>query len=205
MKIFFLTDEQTNANEGAYLVPSNIKTLDDLTNWLQNFYPSLNDDDINDILHAYPSTSAPVNPLDPKFATPGYGPATAVNVSQIGTGQQQRAYVGAIKRFLDHDVNRSQDISIVSNSCLRIFTLRRFLSAPATGCRPLSPEMAAVHITINILYPWLRTEMTSPRILGQQRPNSGQTLPKPSAVCLSCTNMQFFLLSIRRAPIIRSL
>ena len=112
LEILFLTDEQTNANEGAYLVPSNIKTLDDLTNWLQNFYPSLNDDDINDILHAYPSTSAPVNPLDPKFATPGYGPATAVNVSQIGTGQQQRAYVGVIKKFIDQNVNRSRDTSV---------------------------------------------------------------------------------------------
>ena len=148
-----LTDDQTNANEGAYLVPSNIKTLDDLTNWLQRFYPSLNDDDINDILHAYPSTSAPVNPLDPKFATPGYGPATAVNVSQIGTGQQQRAYVGATKQFMDYDEHHSQNICIVPNSSFRIFTPRRFLSAQATGCRLLSPEMAAAHIIISILCP----------------------------------------------------
>ncbi|KFY40182.1 hypothetical protein V495_05562 [Pseudogymnoascus sp. VKM F-4514 (FW-929)] len=32
----------------------------------------------------------PSNPNDPKFATTGLGPATALNVSQVATGQQQR-------------------------------------------------------------------------------------------------------------------
>tara|TARA_R110002003_G_scaffold124_4_gene11229 strand:+ start:4879 stop:5718 length:840 start_codon:yes stop_codon:yes gene_type:complete len=80
-----------NANEGALFVPPIISTLDDLKAWLRQEFPTFTADDIQRVLNAYPSTDEPVSPSDPKFATNGLGPATAVNVSQVATGQQQRA------------------------------------------------------------------------------------------------------------------
>lgn len=74
--------------------------MNDLTKWMHTLFPGLSDGDIAAILNAYPSSSGPVNPVDPKFATDGFGPATAVNVSQLGTGQQQRAYVGISSEYL---------------------------------------------------------------------------------------------------------
>ncbi|KAF2203674.1 carboxylesterase type B [Delitschia confertaspora ATCC 74209] len=82
-----------NANEGALFAPQEaINTVDDLKNWLKDVYPTFNDAQVQQVLDAYPSTEKPVNPNDLKFATNGLGPATAVNVSQVATGQQQRAY-----------------------------------------------------------------------------------------------------------------
>jgi carboxylesterase type B len=80
-----------NANEGALFVPPIISTLDDLKAWLRQEFPTFTADDIQRVLDAYPSTDEPVSPSDPKFATNGLGLATAVNVSQVATGQQQRA------------------------------------------------------------------------------------------------------------------
>ncbi|KAF2184008.1 alpha/beta-hydrolase [Zopfia rhizophila CBS 207.26] len=80
-----------NANEGALFVPYNITTLTDLTAWIHTAFPNLSDYNVTQVLAAYPSTSAPVNASDPKYATDGYGPDTAVNISQAATGQQQRA------------------------------------------------------------------------------------------------------------------
>ncbi|OBT76453.1 hypothetical protein VF21_04020 [Pseudogymnoascus sp. 05NY08] len=80
----------SNANEGALFVPPTISTEADLVAWLHLEFPNVSDDDVTKILAAYPSSSGPVNPDDPMFATTGLGPATALNVSQVATGQQQR-------------------------------------------------------------------------------------------------------------------
>ncbi|OBT88219.1 hypothetical protein VE02_02423 [Pseudogymnoascus sp. 03VT05] len=80
----------SNANEGALFVPPTIPTEADLVAWLHLEFPNVSNDDVTKILAAYPSSSGPVNPDDPKFATTGLGPATALNVSQVATGQQQR-------------------------------------------------------------------------------------------------------------------
>lgn len=84
---------QNNANEGALFVPQNITTLSDLKLWLQLEFPTFSDAQVQQVLDAYPSTDAPVDANSLKFATDGYGPATAVNVSQVATGPQQRAFV----------------------------------------------------------------------------------------------------------------
>jgi carboxylesterase type B len=81
-----------NANEGPLFTPSTINTLDDLKAWLHQEFPTFADTDVQSILNAYPSTDAPVNPASPRYATNGLTGATAVNVSQVATGQQQRAY-----------------------------------------------------------------------------------------------------------------
>lgn len=67
--------------------------MDNLTTYIKQNFPRLSDTNISQVIAAYPSPSTPVNPDDPKFATNGINPPTAVNVSQAGTGQQQRADV----------------------------------------------------------------------------------------------------------------
>ena len=84
---------QNNANEGVLLIPPTITTQDDLISWVKVTFINLSDANITALLAAYPSSTAPSKATDVKFETSGYGPATAVNVSQVATGQQQRAYV----------------------------------------------------------------------------------------------------------------
>ncbi|KUJ07904.1 alpha/beta-hydrolase [Mollisia scopiformis] len=81
-----------NANEGSLVVPATIITENDLITWIKSNFANLSTTNITALLAAYPSTSGPVNSADPKYETNGYGPGTAVNISQVGTGQQQRAY-----------------------------------------------------------------------------------------------------------------
>jgi hypothetical protein len=60
-------------------------------NWLADTFPMFTNNDIAKILLYYPSSNSTDNPNAPKFATLGNQGATAVNESQVGTGQQQRA------------------------------------------------------------------------------------------------------------------
>jgi carboxylesterase type B len=80
-----------NANEGPLFVPPTISTLDDLKAWLKLEFPTFSSADIQNVLDAYPSGDGPVNASDPKYATNGVDGATALNVSQVATGHQQRA------------------------------------------------------------------------------------------------------------------
>jgi hypothetical protein len=59
-------------------------------------FVNLSDRNVTAILEAYPSTNEPVNPRAARYETSGLGPGTAVNVSAVATGQQQRAFVGEI-------------------------------------------------------------------------------------------------------------
>ncbi|KAK3349475.1 inactive carboxylesterase 4 [Lasiosphaeria hispida] len=81
-----------NANEGSLIPPSNIITQADLIAWIKSNFPNLSDANITNILAEYPSSSNPVDPAAARYETDGYGPETAVNVSQAATGQQQRCY-----------------------------------------------------------------------------------------------------------------
>lgn len=82
-----------NANEGPLFARNNITTLAALKTFLKAEFPAFSTADIQNVLNMYPSTDADDNPNALKFATNGRGPATAVNVSQLATGHQQRAYV----------------------------------------------------------------------------------------------------------------
>ncbi|UPX18276.1 uncharacterized protein EKO05_0008580 [Ascochyta rabiei] len=77
-----------NANEGALFVPPTINSTAALQTWLQDAYPSLSATDLEQILTAYPASNATSTS---KHATSGLGPATALDVSQLATGPQQRA------------------------------------------------------------------------------------------------------------------
>ncbi|KAK3381983.1 inactive carboxylesterase 4 [Podospora didyma] len=81
-----------NANEGSLIPPSNIVTQDDLVAWIKSNFNNLSDKNVSNILAAYPSSSDPTDPSAVRFDTDGYGPATAVNISQVATGQQQRCF-----------------------------------------------------------------------------------------------------------------
>ncbi|KAK0709204.1 Alpha/Beta hydrolase protein [Lasiosphaeria miniovina] len=81
-----------NSNEGSLIPPSNIVTQDDLIAWLKSNFPNLSDRNVTNILAVYPSSRGPVDPSSARYDTDGYGPGTAVNISQVATGQQQRCY-----------------------------------------------------------------------------------------------------------------
>ncbi|TLD28250.1 hypothetical protein PspLS_03883 [Pyricularia sp. CBS 133598] len=81
-----------NANEGSLFSPRNINTEDRLRTFIKQNFVNLSEEQVTAVLDAYPSVSGPDDPNSPRFETDGFGPATAVNVSQAGTGHQQRAY-----------------------------------------------------------------------------------------------------------------
>ncbi|GAB1316190.1 Carboxylic ester hydrolase [Madurella fahalii] len=81
-----------NANEGSLIPPSGIVTQDDLIAWLKENFRNLSETNITNILGIYPSDEGPVDPRSVRYETDGYGPGTAVNISQVATGQQQRCY-----------------------------------------------------------------------------------------------------------------
>lgn len=79
-----------NANEGPLFVPSTITTEADLEAWLKLEFPSFSSAEIAQVLASYPFDSSIDKTL--KFATNGISAPTALDVSQIATGHQQRAY-----------------------------------------------------------------------------------------------------------------
>ncbi|KAK4449570.1 alpha/beta-hydrolase [Podospora aff. communis PSN243] len=81
-----------NANEGSLIPPPNIVTQNDLIAWIKSNFANLSERNITNLLAAYPSDSGPVIASTPRYETNGYGPGTAVNISQVSTGQQQRCY-----------------------------------------------------------------------------------------------------------------
>ncbi|KAK0616822.1 inactive carboxylesterase 4 [Immersiella caudata] len=81
-----------NANEGSLIPPPNIVTQNDLVAWIKSNFANLSERNITNLLATYPSDSGPVSASTPRYETNGYGPGTAVNISQVATGQQQRCY-----------------------------------------------------------------------------------------------------------------
>jgi carboxylesterase type B len=77
-----------NANEGVLFVPPTINSTLALQTWLAGAYPNLNATDLAAILEAYPASN---NTNTDRFATTGLGPVTALDVSELATGPQQRA------------------------------------------------------------------------------------------------------------------
>ncbi|KAK5699248.1 hypothetical protein LTR17_023415 [Elasticomyces elasticus] len=80
-----------NANEGVGFTPQNIETVDDLVDYLRVTFPLFSNNDIAKILLYYPSSNASVDPNALLFATEGDMGPTALTVSSVGSGQQQRA------------------------------------------------------------------------------------------------------------------
>ncbi|TKA77913.1 hypothetical protein B0A49_04304 [Cryomyces minteri] len=80
-----------NVNEGSPFTPQNITTEAELLAWLTLTFPLFTNDDIAKVLLYYPSSNASDDPTAVEYATLGYSGASALNESQVGTGQQQRA------------------------------------------------------------------------------------------------------------------
>lgn len=81
-----------SANEGPAFVPQTIETEDDLVAWLRLTFPLFSNNDIAKILLYYPSSNTTTNTsTHPLFATAGDSGPTALNQSNVGVGQQQRA------------------------------------------------------------------------------------------------------------------
>lgn len=80
------------ANEGPAFVPQLIHSEEDLVNWLQLTFPLFSNNDIAKVLLYYPSSNTTTtNSSSGVFATTGDSGPTALNQSNVGTGQQQRA------------------------------------------------------------------------------------------------------------------
>lgn len=79
-----------NANEGPGFVPQTIATEEDLLAWLRLTFPLFSNNDIAKILFYYPSSNDSTTDAA-LYATNGESGPTAVNQSNVGTGQQQRA------------------------------------------------------------------------------------------------------------------
>ena len=61
--------------------------------WIQDVFPLFTQDDVSKVLRYYPGSNATDDMNAADYATLGYTGATAINVSSIATGQQQRANV----------------------------------------------------------------------------------------------------------------
>jgi hypothetical protein len=171
---------QNNANEGSLIPPSNIVTQDDLVAWIKSNFPNLSEANITNILAAYPSSSDPVDSTAAKYETSGYGPGTAVNISQVATGQQQRCYVSfglpeTVRFLLIYSVGR-------------ISTPKQPSSVPVIGLRlhlQVKPEPLT---TTNTRYRLLCMAQTSQHTTGRQQTAKVQTLSQRFKVSISIRN-----------------
>jgi carboxylesterase type B len=82
------------ANEGVPLSPPTTRTLEDFRSYLTTTFPDFSSADKSAIeaQYSYAGDTLPVDPSTPKFATSGTHAPTAVNVSEFGSGQQQRVF-----------------------------------------------------------------------------------------------------------------
>jgi carboxylesterase type B len=80
-----------NAEEAPYFADQRINTEEKLIAYIKLAFPLLSEQNITALLSHYPSSSADDTADLPKYATSGTSGATAVNVSQSASGQQQRA------------------------------------------------------------------------------------------------------------------
>ncbi|OAL49201.1 alpha/beta-hydrolase [Pyrenochaeta sp. DS3sAY3a] len=80
-----------SAEDATFFVPQ-ILTEDDLRAWIRQVLPLFEEDDIAGLLSQYPSSNDEIEPTSTRFATTGDEGRTALDVSALATGQQQRAF-----------------------------------------------------------------------------------------------------------------
>jgi carboxylesterase type B len=81
-----------NANEGPSFTPQSITSESALLTWLQSTLPEFTTDDLAKLLLYYPISDT----SGTKFATTGVSGPSALDQSNIATGQQQRADVSLV-------------------------------------------------------------------------------------------------------------
>ena len=83
----------TSSNEGQSFTPQNINSEANLVDWLQKEFPKFSQKNIEAILKTYPSHEKPVRFGESvtTFCTDGYSEPTAIDMSCVASGQQQRA------------------------------------------------------------------------------------------------------------------
>lgn len=94
----FMPSENADSHidEGVLWAPQNISSEADLVSWLRVTFPLSMNDVIAKILLYYPSSNASDSSNEVEYATLGYTGASAINVSSVGVGQQQRANVRSL-------------------------------------------------------------------------------------------------------------
>jgi carboxylesterase type B len=95
-----------NANEGQSYIPQTITSESALLTWLQSTLPEFTTDDLAKLLLYYPIS----NTSGTKFATNGVSGPSALDQSNIATGQQQRAGVSMGVSTHKKNTNNSKNI-----------------------------------------------------------------------------------------------
>ncbi|KAL6705218.1 hypothetical protein ACN47E_007178 [Coniothyrium glycines] len=82
------------ANEGVPLSPPTTRTLQDFRDYLTTTFPhfSASQKLAIEAQYSFPGDHLPVDPAAPKFATNGLSAPTALNISEFGSGNQQRVF-----------------------------------------------------------------------------------------------------------------
>jgi carboxylesterase type B len=82
------------ANEGVPLAPPTTRTLQDFRDYVNETFPSFSASDKGQLeeIYSFPGDTLDVKPNATRFATSGTGVPTAVNMSEFGTGNQQRLF-----------------------------------------------------------------------------------------------------------------
>jgi hypothetical protein len=80
--------KQNNADEGPVFVPQSILTPSDFTNYVSSLFPLMSNSTISHLENVY---AIPPTTPGPLFSTLGNTGPTALNQSEFGIGQQQRA------------------------------------------------------------------------------------------------------------------
>jgi carboxylesterase type B len=82
------------ANEGVPLSPPTTRTLQDFRDYIDTTFTgfSASGKATLERMYSFPGDELPVDPSAPRFATLGTGTPTALNVSEFGTGNQQRVF-----------------------------------------------------------------------------------------------------------------
>jgi carboxylesterase type B len=82
------------ANEGVPLSPPTTRILQDFRDYIDTTFPEFSTSDKATLerTYSFAGDDLPVDPSAPRFATSGTGAPTALNVSEFGTGNQQRLF-----------------------------------------------------------------------------------------------------------------
>lgn len=83
-------------------MPQNITTESGLVDWLHLTFPLFSNSDVAKVLLYYPTGNASANSNAIEYATNGLTGATALNESDVATGQQQRANVMQAANLNEH-------------------------------------------------------------------------------------------------------
>ena len=125
------------------------------------------------MLKTYPSPDTPDDPTGAKYATTGYGFPTAVNVSSIATGHQQRAYVRIKVRLLDVHTDNNIEHLLRSRHGLSVILDQRRTPAQQVVPLPVLRPVRRSRRRYSGVF-WTYHTQSVPRVFGHIQENMEQ-------------------------------